>query len=242
MTKRDNAHELGFGLFVVQLVFLVLAWIFTLLRFYVKVFMLKKVLIDDYLMGLAVVGACISQSNPCHCNMLNLRSKLMYTGYASAVFYGVVNGAMGLHGDSPITIEGAIASLKGWYICEVVYPPILCIIRTSISIFLLRIANKSTHRIIIYVNLGVIWLLGIVYNFIVAFQCSPISYFWEQMIGKPGKCLPLNVVPDASIAYSLISGICDFVLALLPIWILWTVQLNKRTKVIVGTLLSTGFM
>ncbi len=51
-----------------------------------------------------------------------------------------------------------------------------------------------------------------------------------------------NVVPAASIAHSLISAICDFILATLPVAMMWNVQLNKRTKVIVAALLSMGLV
>jgi hypothetical protein len=55
----NNANPRGLALFIVQLVFLVLALVFFLLRCYVKVFMLKKVTLDDWLMAVAVVGCSI---------------------------------------------------------------------------------------------------------------------------------------------------------------------------------------
>lgn len=50
-----DVNPLGTAIFIVQVVFLALAWITFLIRAFVKVALLKKVQIDDYVMLLAVV-------------------------------------------------------------------------------------------------------------------------------------------------------------------------------------------
>jgi len=46
----------GERLFAVQLAFMLLGWIFIFLRAYVKIFMIKKVTVDDYMMFTAMVS------------------------------------------------------------------------------------------------------------------------------------------------------------------------------------------
>ena len=46
----------GQRLFAVQLGSIILGWIFGLLRAYVKIFMIKKVTVDDYMMFVAIVS------------------------------------------------------------------------------------------------------------------------------------------------------------------------------------------
>ena len=46
----------GQRLFIVQLASVILGWIFSLLRAYVKIFMIKKITPDDYLMLMAMVS------------------------------------------------------------------------------------------------------------------------------------------------------------------------------------------
>jgi hypothetical protein len=58
----------------------------------------------------------------------------------------------------------------------------------------------------------------------------------------PGKCINLNIVPDATIAHSIVSGLSDWVIGLLPVALLWNIRLNVRTKVGVGLLLSMGML
>lgn len=166
-------------------------------------------------------------------------AQLLYTVYGVIGLLGIVYGGTGEHVDQ-LTPEGAAIGLKAWYLCEVLYAPLSALVRTSVAVFLLKIAAAKTHRIIIYVNLAVIWILSIVYFFLMLLQCDPPSFFWEQVLGAPGHCLDPRVVPDATYAHSAIGAVCDWSLALLPIWMLWNVKLNVRTKVTIGILLSMG--
>lgn len=66
MAWFDN-NDRGEQLFAVQTAFLVTAWIFSFLRAWTKIYITKKVLVDDYMMLAAIVR--ISQtSNPTLCS------------------------------------------------------------------------------------------------------------------------------------------------------------------------------
>lgn len=54
----------GMELFYVQLVFLVVSGVFVLTRAYVKIFMVKKVTLDDHLIFLAMVRLSYLNSYP----------------------------------------------------------------------------------------------------------------------------------------------------------------------------------
>ena len=54
----------GMELFYVQLVFLVVSGIFVLIRAYVKIFMVRKVTLDDHLIFLAMVRLCHVLQSP----------------------------------------------------------------------------------------------------------------------------------------------------------------------------------
>lgn len=51
----SNIHTRGMELFYVQLIFLLASGITVLIRAYVRIFMVKKVTLDDYLIFLAMV-------------------------------------------------------------------------------------------------------------------------------------------------------------------------------------------
>jgi hypothetical protein len=163
----------------------------------------------------------------------------MYIVYGVWSEYGTYTGGTGEHVDQ-LTYEGASISLKAWYVCEVLYPPMSAAIRFSIAMFLYRLAVQRPHRIIIWVNLGVVLVTSLVYWFIVIFQCNPPSYFWSAVLGGKGSCLNPAIMPDTTIVYSIFMAMSDLCLAALPVWMLWNVKLNRRTKVTIGVLLSMG--
>lgn len=120
------------------------------------------------------------------------------------------------------------------------YAPLSAMVRTSVALFLLRVATNPIHRWIIIADITIVWIVGVVFLFIVLFQCSPPSYFYDQALGAKGTCMDINVVPNAVISQSVIGAVCDLVFAGLPVAMLWNVQLNKRTKVVIALLLSMG--
>lgn len=85
-------------------------------------------------------------------------------------------------------------------------------------------------------------MISIMFLCVATFQCDPPSYFYEQVFGAKGKCLPTNVFPDVTYVHSALGALCDLVFATLPIAMLWDVQLNKRTKAVVALLLGMGFV
>lgn len=113
-------------------------------------------------------------------------------------------------------------------------------VRTSVALFLLRVSAVPYHKWIILVNLSIVYVITIVFTFVVSFQCDPPSYFYDQVLGLEGHCLPITVVPYVTIAHSAICAVGDLIFAWLPIAMLWNVQLNKRTKVVVALLLGMG--
>lgn len=103
-------------------------------------------------------------------------------------------------------------------------------------------ATRRTYRWIIWVNLGVSTIVSTAFFFILVFQCTPVSYFWNQAYGYKGYCVDRNVIPVAVVVHSILSALSDWCLGLLPVALLWNVKINRRTKVIIVILLSLGMM
>ena len=75
-------------------------------------------------------------------------------------------------------------------------------------------------------------------------QCSPPSYFWRGPVDPTaqGSCLHKDVVPISTVVYSAVSAVSDWMLALLPIAMLWHVRINLQTKIGVAMLLGMGVL
>lgn len=208
----------GIQLFVAQITLLIMVWIFVLLRILVKVGLIKHIHLDDWLM-IAVV--------------------FIYTAHAIITVWGIVSASR--EGEEHLA-RGESVALHSWFLCEVIYAPLSALVRTSVAVFLLRIAAIRLHRQVIYTIIGIIWVLAVIYFFILLFQCTPISYFYMQPMGEPGSCINTSIVPCATIAHSIVNAVMDFALALMPIVMLWDVRLNKRTKTGVAALLGMGML
>jgi len=212
----------GKRLLVVQVTFLALAWAATLMRLGVKVCITQIHTLDDYIMYSALA---------------------LYSGQGAAVLYGTVAGGLGKT-VSEMNLTEIMIAFKAWYICELIYGPLAAVIRTSIGLFLLRICSKPLHKRILYVCLGTVYIFTMIYLLINVFQCSPPSYYWEQFSpsSHKGVCPNASLVPKAAIAHSVIAAVSDWTLGILPIAILWRVQIKLRKKIAVAVLLSLGMV
>lgn len=115
-------------------------------------------------------------------------------------------------------------------------------LKASICVFLLRIAVAPVHRIIIWITIGVHEVYSIFFFFIFVFQCVPSAYFWTKYTGGKGKCMNPRVSVDAFYGYSAISCAGDWILGILPVFIVWKLQMNNRTKASVAAILAVGAM
>jgi hypothetical protein len=115
-------------------------------------------------------------------------------------------------------------------------------LKLSIGIFLLRIAVCRLHRMIIYVVLGILELYCAFFFFLFVLQCRPSSYFWTRYTGGEGTCIDASVTVNATYAYSAISCVADWTLGILPIFMVWNLKMNTRTKWSVAAILAMGAM
>jgi hypothetical protein len=166
--------------------------------------------------------------------------QLLNLVYSIIALHGPFYGT-GMH-FRDITRSDAAIALRDWYICEVLIGPLSGLVRTSVGIFLLQITPVNIYRIIIYSNLVVVWIMSFVFLFTTMFQCSPVPFFWERVLGLAGTCLDDSVIPNMAIAQSVVNGISDLVLAILPIFLLWNIQMKRQRKVSVAVLLSLGIL
>jgi len=110
--------------------------------------------------------------------------------------------------------------------------------KLSIGYFLLRVTTEKIQRIIIYLAMFSTALSGTIFFFVTVFQCHPVSFFWDK--GQDGTCIDPTVVIALAVLYSIFAVGSDFVFALLPGFIVWNLQLRKKTKYCLIPLLAMG--
>jgi len=128
-----------------------------------------------------------------------------------------------------------------WFLCELTYALGTTILKIAIGLFLLRIAVHRRHIQIIWLTIGVSAVFGIFFLFFLLFQCSPISTFWNP--STPGaSCINPNDTAAVIYAYSAVSAAADWTFGILPVFLIWDVQMNPQTKITVAIILGLGAM
>jgi hypothetical protein len=134
--------------------------------------------------------------------------------------------------------------LKANYATRLLYTVALGFVKSSILVFYMRLDPRKFMRWAIYFLLAFVAALSITTFFFLAFVCVPPSLFWDVagQAAAPEKCLSQ---PTQQMFFNL-NGICNIVqdvsIYLLPIPMLWHLQMPIRQKLALGALFSVGLV
>ncbi|EDO02388.1 hypothetical protein SS1G_04864 [Sclerotinia sclerotiorum 1980 UF-70] len=195
-----------------------LAFIGVALRTYTRYFMQKIMGWDDWLM-LAV-----------------------YTSYIGTVLTGLHYGT-GRHQQDLKEVD-FINGIRFWYLGELLYIVSMTAIKTSIALFYLRILISPWQRLSVKCIMWIVIIFSLTYLCCAVVQCWPVKFVWERFATKSsvetGSCLPDAVILGGTYLHCIISAGSDWALALLPIVMIWGVQIPVGLRVIVGMIVLCG--
>jgi hypothetical protein len=134
--------------------------------------------------------------------------------------------------------ENIFRAMRYWWLCYIAYCWTMIAAKISIGLFLLRVTVDRIQRYIIYTIMGLSTTIGLVFFFATLFQCAPIDYFWNR--SQPGSCIDIDVIIGLTYLYSAVATICDFTFGLLPIWLVWNLNMSKSSKIALIPILSMG--
>ncbi|KAK0118583.1 hypothetical protein ONS95_007469 [Cadophora gregata] len=198
---------------------LCLTWISVTLRFYVRLAILKFVGREDW---------------------LTIAAMIVFTIFCSLCLRATVYG-LGAHMENiePASLE---TGFKIVFICELLYVVATTVTKVAIAAYFFRLSSKRYQRVVIYVTLAAVMVFSTMYFFFLMFQCSPINYLWTKYNedGK-GTCLNSTTLSAVTYAHCAMSAITDWSFGILPIFFVWKMQMNPRTKLSVILILSLGF-
>ncbi|KAH6715443.1 hypothetical protein DL95DRAFT_445826 [Leptodontidium sp. 2 PMI_412] len=209
------AVDLGLSLFVSTGILLAAASITTAFRCIARIYVVRSFGIDDWLMVLTLA---------------------IFAHYSAWVFYGrsIDKGRP----DEEIPLSDVVPALRAFYFAEVSYFLDTGFLKLSIGTFLLRIVKTKLQRWSIYIALGIISLYSMIAFFVAVFQCKPISHFWHPE--GPGSCLKKEVILGIGYSHGTIIAISDFFFAALPMFVVWSLQMDRKMKVSVSVLMGFG--
>ncbi|KAF2191951.1 hypothetical protein K469DRAFT_556288 [Zopfia rhizophila CBS 207.26] len=194
--------------------FVSMAFVATMMRIYVRLRLVRAFGWDDWFM----VAAMLTHIMFATCSI-------------SGVHYGTGRHMWDL------TSEGIFKALRYWWLCYVAYCSTMIFSKISIGLFLLRVTPNKIHRWIIYTVMGLTVITGIVFFFVTLLQCTPINYFWDKTI-KGGRCINIDVIIGLTFLYSAFSAICDFTFGILPIFLVWNLNMSRNSKIALVPILS----
>jgi hypothetical protein len=134
--------------------------------------------------------------------------------------------------------------LKWNYATRLLYTVALGFVKSSILIFYLRLDPRKSTRRTVYALMGFVGSFSFITFFFLAFVCVPPSLFWdlEAQQASPEKCLSQSIQQ----MFFNLNGVCNIVqdvsMYLLPIPMLWSLQMPLRQKFAMGALLSVGLV
>ncbi|KAM0254600.1 hypothetical protein ACHAQJ_006636 [Trichoderma viride] len=177
-----------------------------ILRCYVRLFMIKSFGLDDSFMLVALI---------------------MFILFVTSALVGVHYGT-GRHYWN-LTNDDISSAMKWWWFCYIWYCLSMIAAKLSVGYFLLRLMIRRLEKMIIYGVMGLTVLTGVLFFFVTLLQCQPLSYFWDK--NQDGHCISIEIIIIITYVYSAFSVICDFTFALLPIYIIWGLNMKKMNKV-----------
>ncbi|EFQ27998.1 CFEM domain-containing protein [Colletotrichum graminicola] len=158
-----------------------------------------------------------------------------------ASYFGMRYAFLGVHVyDIPLQADSRLG-FQWNYIIQLLYNPILALVKTSMLMFLLRLSGqkRSVRLAIIGLNVFNIALMIAIF-FTIVFQCQPISYFWEKAGRNPpkdGKCIDTGAFYVSTAALTIFT---DVVFLALPFWIFLGLNMPARVKIALLAVFALG--
>ncbi|KAJ5963467.1 uncharacterized protein N7479_003343 [Penicillium vulpinum] len=191
--------------------------VFVLMRLYVRVCMRRVFGWDDGI-AIAAIGCLVAYAAVCH-----------------------VAASLGLGEHLEIAQENPDKLIQVALLCNIgeSLAIMACTLgKTSFAVMLLRVVVHRWMIIVLWfviVTMNVVNILAALFVFL---QCNDPRHLWNPM--TPSECWPSYVFTNFSLFVGAYSGAQDFVLALLPWRIVWSLQMRKKEKVGVAVAMSLG--
>ncbi|KAK4203457.1 hypothetical protein QBC40DRAFT_24205 [Triangularia verruculosa] len=214
----ENPESIGYRLVIVAVLFPVLALCFLVPRLYTASSIIRKWHPDDYLI---IVAFLFTVANSIVCvtqttlGMGNHIWDLPLPKFMSMMKLGMIGGAM-------------------------TYNLTTLFVKMSILSFYLRFATAN-HKFRIAVYMVMFFVVGytIPNAFLFLYICKPMEFYWNWTI-EGGSCINQQAAFDSS---NILNMATDFMILLMPIWMLWDLRVGIRRKVgVVGILMAGGFV
>ncbi|KAF3044530.1 hypothetical protein E8E11_008868 [Didymella keratinophila] len=214
------AENLAPHLLAITISLTALALITVIARFWVRVFILKTFGWDDVMM---TISACLSTS-------------------CLGLFIKLVDLGLGRHAEA-FPLPNIFPFFKFIYFYSILIIFAYSFIKLSIGFFLLRLADRTKWRPFLIGMLIFIGCFTIGSTLAIIFQCTPVAAGWDYTLRPPsgtGKCYDAIIFKNVGVFNSSVNIFTDLLFALIPIPMVWRLQVNVQTRIGLAVILSLG--
>ncbi|KAL8851457.1 MAG: hypothetical protein Q9221_003636 [Calogaya cf. arnoldii] len=199
------------GIIPLMCIFIPLSTIFLVLRIYTKARIIKVVGWED----VAMIAAWLCTA-----------------GHEACLIWAIENNTLGIHTWN-MRIDQFIPNAKVTAAAVTFYVPAVALPKISILLFYLRLNPSKGFRYSTFAVMAITfsWMISAILAQIL--QCSPVPKLWNPTI--PGTCINPNPL---YLSNSIINTLIDFLVLLLPIPMIVRLQVNTRTKLVLGAIFS----
>ncbi|KAL2838998.1 hypothetical protein BJY01DRAFT_257886 [Aspergillus pseudoustus] len=139
----------------------------------------------------------------------------------------------------PDRLDEFRSAMLCWWLGRSFYIITVMLAKISIALMLLRITITRVHVWILYAIMSLSIIVGVLFFFFMVFECHPVDYFWNRF-RMSGKCLDTNIAVGIVYVYSVGAALSDLAIGILPVFLIWSLQMNKRSKIAVAGILGIG--
>lgn len=123
------------------------------------------------------------------------------------------------------------------YISEIIYVASLALIKVSLVSMYLRIFwAYLPFKFVCYGALLFILFPSVAIILVTIFSCQPVAYFWDRDIPN-GTCLDVSALAYANSGFAVAQ---DTTLILMPIFMLWGLNMSRKKKIFIGLMFAVG--
>ncbi|KAH8910008.1 hypothetical protein BR93DRAFT_993098 [Coniochaeta sp. PMI_546] len=154
-------------------------------------------------------------------------------------YFFIKTNFIGIHTADIPKNQDQTEALIWLYAVQILYNPVLALVKSSVLIFLLRLFGQKdgVRRFIIGLNIVNILQMIAVF-FAVMLQCIPISFNWDLTISN-GRCVDRRILYTFTSCFNIVT---DLLVLGLPIWIFVDLKIPRRTKIALIFVFLLGFM
>lgn len=215
MAHHSHLDGQSEAVFAIVLAMVLLSTIFVSLRMVSRIWIVKKVAIDDYFIVLAWGIAA---------------------GLSAAICYGCTTG-LGRH-EKNVPTDWQKGLRTADYAFSVLYQPALMATKTSILAFYLTLPTQN--KIFKWFCIGTLFVVnvgGLAFGLFAVFQCRPVGAAFAVPVPKTANCTDIITIYLSSTPLNIIT---DLAILFLPMPILTGMRLPRKQKIILVITFSFG--